>query len=96
MTPSSVESYTVTNNLFYLDKYNAVYNNPYSNILSCVPTSHVTDNNILYKDINNSRLKIYNNGAYTSFTATKANVVTGKVDLSVPTIVPATTAGATR
>ena len=93
---TSVVSYTVTNNLFYLDKYDAVYGNPYSNILSCQPTSYVADNNYLYKDINNARLKIYNGGAYTSFTATKANVVTGEVDLSVPTIVPATTAGATR
>lgn len=93
---TSVVSYTVTNNLFYLDKYDAVYGNPYSNILSCQPTSYVADNNYLYKDINNTRLKIYNGGAYTLYTATKANVVTGEVDLTVPTIVPATTAGATR
>ena len=93
---SSVVSYTVSNNLFYLDKYNSVYENPYSNILSCKPTSHVADNNYLYKDVNNARLKIYNGGAYTSYTATKSNVVTGEVDLTVPTIVPATTAGATR
>ena len=96
MTPSNVASYIVTNNLFYLDKYDAVYGNPYSNILSCVPTSYVADNNYLYKDINNTRLKIYNGGSYTAYTATKANVVTGEVDLTVPTIVPATTAGATR
>ena len=96
MTLKSVESYTVTNNLFYLDKYNEVYNNPYTNILSCTPTSYVEDNNYLFKDINNPRLKIYNGGAYTLYTATKANVVIGEVDLTVPTIVPATTAGATR
>ena len=96
ITLKSVANYTVTNNLFYLDKYNEVYGNPYTNILSCVPSAHVADNNYLYKDMNNARLKIYNGGAYTSYTATKSVVVTGEVDLSVPTIVPATTAGATR
>ena len=96
MTPSSVVSYTVTNNLFYLDKYNEVYGNPYSNILSCEPKSHVADNNYLFKDMSNARLRIYNGGAYTLYTVTKANVVKGEVDLTVPTIVPSTTAGATR
>ena len=92
---ASVANYTLENNLFYLERYNT-YKNPTSWILSCTPTASTINNNMLFKDINNQRLQVYKGGAYTAYTATKANVVTGEVDLSVPTIVPATTAGATR
>ena len=92
---SSVTNYTVENNLFYLERYNT-YGNPTSWILSCTPTTSTINNNMLFKDINNQRLQVYKSGSYTHFTVTKSNVVTGDVDLSVPTIVPATTAGATR
>ena len=92
---ASVANYTLENNLFYLESYNS-YKNPTSWILSCVPAASTINNNMLFKDVNNPRLQVYKGGAYTTYTATKANVVTGEVDLSVPTIVPATTAGATR
>ena len=92
---SSVANYTLENNLFYLERYNT-YKNPTSWILSCTPAASTINNNMLFKDINNQRLQVYKGGDYTAYTATKANVVTGEVDLSVPTIVPATTAGATR
>ena len=92
---ASVANYILENNLFYLERYNS-YNNPTSWILSCTPSASVVNNNMLYKDVNNQRLQVYKGGAYTAYTATKASVVTGEVDLSVPTIVPATTAGATR
>lgn len=92
---ASVANYTLENNLFYLERYNS-YNNPTSWILSCTPAASVVNNNMLYKDVSNQRLQVYKGGAYTAYTATKAEVVTGEVDLSVPTIVPATTAGATR
>ena len=92
---ASVANYTLENNLFYLERYN-LYNNPTSWILSCTPSADVVNNNMLYKDVNNQRLQVYKGGAYTSYTATKANVVTGEVDLTVPTIVPATATGATR
>jgi len=92
---SSVGNYTLENNLFYLERYNT-YNNPTSWILSCVPAASTINNNMLFKDINNQRLQVYKGGAYTAFTDTKANVVNGDVDLTIPTIVPATTAGATR
>ena len=100
ITVSSVANYTLENNLFYLERYNSYVNDkdqsPTSWILSCTPVESTINNNILFKDVNNQRLQVYKGGAYTSYTATKANVVTGEVDLTVPTIVPATTAGATR
>lgn len=92
---ASVANYTLENNLFYLEYYNT-YGNPISWILSCIPTTYSINNNMLFKDVNNQRLQVYKSGAYTSYTATKSNVVTGDVDLTVPTIVPATAAGATR
>ncbi len=92
---ASVANYTLENNLFYLEHYNT-YENPISWILSCIPTAYSINNNMLFKDVNNQRLQVYKSGAYTSYTATKSNVVTGDVDLTVPTIVPATAAGATR
>ena len=92
---ASVANYTLENNLFYLERYNS-YKNPTSWILSCTPAASTVNNNMLFKDVNNQRLQVYRGGAYTAYTATKANVVTGEVDLTVPTIVPATTAGATR
>ena len=92
---ASVANYTLENNLFYLEYYNT-YGNPISWILSCIPTAYSINNNMLFKDVNNQRLQVYKSGAYTSYTATKSNVVTGDVDLTVPTIVPATAAGATR
>ena len=92
---ASVANYTLENNLFYLERYNS-YNNPTSWILSCTPVASVVNNNMLYKDVNNQRLQVYKGGAYTAYTARKTDVVTDEVDLSVPTIVPATTAGATR
>lgn len=92
---ASVANYTLENNLFYLEHY-YTYGNPTSWILSCTPTASSINNNMLFKDINNQRLQVYKGGAYTSYTATKSNVVTGDVDLTVPTIVPATAAGATR
>ena len=95
ITVASVANYTLENNLFYLERYNT-YTNPTSWILSCVPATSTINNNMLFKDMNNQRLQVYKGGAYTAYTATKANVVTGEVDLTVPTIVPATTAGATR
>ena len=93
---ASVANYTLENNLFYLERYENLYKNPTSWILSCTPADFVVNNNMLYKDVNNQRLQVFKGGAYTAYTATKANVVTGEVDLSVPTIVPATIAGATR
>ena len=92
---NSVSNYTLENNLFYLERYNT-YGNPISWILSCTPTVSTINNNKLFKDVNNKRLQVYKGGTYTDCTATESNVVTGEVDLTVPTIVPATTAGATR
>ncbi|MGM9791120.1 MAG: fimbrillin family protein [Candidatus Cryptobacteroides sp.] len=99
ISAGNVGSYTLKNNLFYLETYGSQNENknPVSWILSCTPMTYEANNNILYKDINNKRLKIYKESTdYTSCTATKTDVVIGDVDLSVPTIVPATTAGATR
>ena len=93
---AAVANYTFENNLFYLERYNT-YGNPISWVLSCTPSATADNDNMLFKDVNNQRLKAYKaSTTYTKYTATKANVVTGDVDLSVPTIVPATSAGATR
>ena len=69
---AAVANYTFENNLFYLERYNT-YGNPISWVLSCTPSATADNDNMLFKDVNNQRLKAYKaSTTYTKYTATKA------------------------
>ena len=96
-TLKSVETYTVNDNLFYLDKYNEQYGNIGSYMLTCVPTNVNIGENMLYTDMYNQTLQVYKEGDYyIPCTITPEDVVQGTVDLTIPTIVPSAQYGARR
>lgn len=98
---TAVSNYTCNNNLFYLPEYGTYETTLgkaiYSYIVKVVPTiSASAQGNILFKKDNTNKRLRYDSTNYINSTNVESNVVTGEVDLTVPTIVPATTAGATR
>ena len=98
---TAVSNYTCNDNLFYLPEYGTYETTLgkaiYSYIVKVAPTiSASAQGNILYKKDNTNKRLRYDSTNYINSTNVESNVVTGEVDLTVPTIVPATTAGATR
>ena len=98
---TAVSNYTCNNNLFYLPEYGTYETTLgkaiYSYIVKVAPTTSASaQGNILYKKDNTNKRLRYDSTNYINSTNVESNVVTGEVDLTVPTIVPATTAGATR
>lgn len=96
MTPTTVVYYEAKNNLFYLPLYDTLTKSM-STVLTAKPTSNDTGNNLLYKTLNNDRLRLYSTdeSVYPARTSVESNAIK-TVDLANGIIVPATTAGATR